>query len=173
MAAAADKSKISAAAKPAPVSGKPKKLLIIAVAAVLVLAAAATGSWFLLKKPTAALGKTQASQKALPKPAQYFAMDPAFVVNLDGADDGPRYLQLEVQLVTRDPEKLKQVQDNAPAIRAHLLMLFSQVQAKDIAEIAGRKKLQATALAEAQKLMTAETGRKCIDDLLFTSFVTQ
>ncbi len=173
MAAAADKSKISAAAKPAPVSGKPKKLLIIAVAAVLVLGAAATGTWFLLKKPSAALGQAQASQKALPKPAQYFAMDPAFVVNLDGTDDGPRYLQLEVQLVTRDPEEFKQVQDNAPAIRAHLLMLFSQVQAKDIAEIAGRKKLQAAALAEAQKLMTAETGRKCIDDLLFTSFVTQ
>lgn len=173
MAAAADKSRISAAGEPAPAKGKPKKLLLIAVATVLVLGAAAAGTWFLLNKPSVAPGKAQASQKALPKPAQYFALEPAFVVNLDDTDDGPRYLQLEVQLVTRDPEQFKQIQDNAPAIRAHLLMLFTQVQAKDIADIAGRRKLQAAALAEAQKLMTAETGRKCIDDLLFTSFVTQ
>jgi flagellar FliL protein len=173
VATAADKSKKSADAKPVPVGGKPKKLLIIAVAAVLVLVLGGGGAWFFLKKPSAEHGKAQAKQNALPKPAQYFAMDPAFVVNLDSTDDGPRYLQLEVQLVTRDPEEFKQVQENAPAIRAHLLMLFSQVQAKDIADIAGRKKLQAAALAEAQKLMTAETGHKCIDDLLFTSFVTQ
>lgn len=172
MAAAADKSRNPATAKPAPAGGRSKKLLIIAVAAALVLGGAGS-AWFFFKKPSAEHGKAQAKQNALPKPAQYFAMDPAFVVNLDGADDGPRYLQLEVQLVTRDPEQFKQVQDNAPAIRAHLLMLFSQVQAKDIADIAGRKKLQAAALAEAQKRMAAETGRKCIDDLLFTSFVTQ
>lgn len=173
MAAAADKSKISAATEPAPAKGKPKKLLLIVVATVLVLGAAAAGTWFLLNKPSVAPGNPQASQKALPKPAQYFALDPAFVVNLDGADDGPHYLQLEVQLVTRDPEQFKQIQDNAPAIRARLLMLFTQVQARDIADIDGRRKLQAAALAEAQKLMTAETGHKCIDDLLFTSFVTQ
>lgn len=171
---AADNSKTSADAQATPAGGKAKKkLLIIAAAAVLVLGAAGAGAWFLLNKPSAASGGARAGQRALPKPAQYFAMDPAFVVNLDGADDGPRYLQLEVQLVTRDPEQLKQVQDNAPAIRARLLMLFSQVQAADIAQVAGRRKLQASALAEAQKLMTAETGRTCIDDLLFTSFVTQ
>lgn len=174
MAAAADKSKKSADAKAAPEGGKSKKkLLIIVAVAVLVLGGGGAGAWFFLKKPDAAHGKAEAKHAELPKPAQYFAMDPAFVVNLNGAEDGPRYLQLEVQLMTRDPEELKSITENAPAIRAHLLMLFSQVQAQDIADIAGRKKLQAAALAEAQKLMTAETGKKCVDDLLFTSFVTQ
>ncbi|WDS36831.1 flagellar basal body-associated FliL family protein [Pseudoxanthomonas sp.] len=172
MATAADKSKKSADAKPAAMGSKPSKPMLIGAAVLLVLGTAG-GTWFLVQKPSSGHDKAQSSQKALPKPAQYFAMDPAFVVNLDGTDDGPRYLQLEVQLVTRDPEDLKQIQDNAPAIRAHLLMLFSQVKAADIADIAGRKKLQAAALAEAQKLMTTETGSKRIDDLLFTSFVTQ
>lgn len=175
MAAAADKSKKSADAKDAPEGGKSKKkLLIIVAAAVLVLGGGGAGAWFLLKKPDAAHGKAAAKTAELPKPAQYFAMDPAFVVNLNGAaEDGPHYLQMEVQLMTRDPEELKLITENAPAIRAHLLMLFSQVQAQDIADIAGRKKLQAAALADAQKLMTAETGKKCVEDLLFTSFVTQ
>ncbi|MBB4124754.1 flagellar FliL protein [Xanthomonas translucens] len=175
MAAAADKSKKSADAKEAPEGGKSKKkLLIIVIAAVLVLGGGGAGAWFFLKKPDAEHGKAAAKTAELPKPAQYFAMDPAFVVNLNGSpDDGPHYLQMEVQLMTRDPEELKLITENAPAIRAHLLMLFSQVQAQDIADIAGRKKLQAAALADAQKLMTAETGKKCVEDLLFTSFVTQ
>lgn len=173
--AAADKSKKSADAKEAPEGGKSKKkLLIIVIAAVLVLGGGGAGAWFFLKKPDAEHGKAAAKTAELPKPAQYFAMDPAFVVNLNGSpDDGPHYLQMEVQLMTRDPEELKLITENAPAIRAHLLMLFSQVQAQDIADIAGRKKLQAAALADAQKLMTAETGKKCVEDLLFTSFVTQ
>jgi len=175
VAAAADKSKKSADAKEAPEGGKSKKkLLIIVIAAVLVLGGGGAGAWFFLKKPDAAHGKPAAKTAELPKPAQYFAMDPAFVVNLNGStDDGPHYLQMEVQLMTRDPEELKLITENAPAIRAHLLMLFSQVQAQDIADIAGRKKLQAAALADAQKLMTAETGKKCVEELLFTSFVTQ
>jgi flagellar FliL protein len=175
VAAAADKSKKSADAKDAPEGGKSKKkLLVIVAVAVLLLGGGGAGAWFFLKKPDAAHGKAEAKTTEPPKPAQYFAMDPAFVVNLNGrGEDDPRYLQLEVQLMTRDPEELKLITENAPAIRAHLLMLFSQVQAQDIADIAGRKKLQAAALADAQKLMTAETGKKCVEELLFTSFVTQ
>ena len=175
MAAAADKPKKSADAKDAPEDGKPKskkKLLIIVVAAVLVLGGGGAGAWFFLKKPDAAHAKAAAKPAELPKPAQYFAMEPAFVVNLNGSpDEGPHYLQMEVQLMTRDPEELKLITENAPVIRAHLLMLFSQAQ--DIADITGRKKLQATALADTQKLMSAETGKKCVEELLFTSFVTQ
>lgn len=109
----------------------------------------------------------------MPKPAQYFPMDPAIVVNLADPGDGPQYLQVEVQLVTRDPEELKLITENAPAIRAHLLMLLSQVKATDVADLAGKQKLQKSALAEAQKVMTSETGKKCVEELLFTSFVTQ
>ncbi|MGE8226707.1 MAG: flagellar basal body-associated FliL family protein, partial [Stenotrophomonas sp.] len=94
-------------------------------------------------------------------------------VNLSGPVDGPRYLQVEVQLMTRDPLALAALQTHAPAIRAKLLMLFSQVEPTQIADRAGKEKLQAAALAEVQKLMKAETGQNSADELLFTSFVTQ
>ena len=116
----------------------------------------------------AALG--QALRAAQPA---WAALDPAFVVNLNGPVDGPRYLQVEVQLMTREPESLVALQTHAPAIRARLLMLFSQVEPAQIADRAGKEKLQASALAEVQKRMKAETGKKTADDLLFTSFVTQ
>ncbi|WP_172397277.1 flagellar basal body-associated FliL family protein [Xanthomonas cissicola] len=154
--------------------GGKKPILLIAIG-VVVLAAAGGGAWFFLgHKAEEKGGKHDAPKVAeVPKPAQYFPMDPAIVVNLADPGDGPQYLQVEVQLVTRDPEELKLITENAPAIRAHLLMLLSQVKATDVADLAGKQKLQKSALAEAQKVMTSETGKKCVEELLFTSFVTQ
>lgn len=170
MAVAADKSR-----KPADPKDKARKprspLLTTVLVAVLAAGAAGGGVWYFSGQQVPAKAKTVAPR--LPAPAQYFALEPAFVVNLSGDLDGPRYLQVEVQLMTRDAQALQQLQTHAPAIRAKLLMLFSQVELVQITDRAGREKLQAEALAEVQKLMKAETGKKGADELLFTSFVTQ
>lgn len=172
MAAAADKNSKKTDDKDKP-KGRGKTLVLIIAAVVVAAAAAGGGAWFFLRKGDTAHAKTPPKTAAVPAPAQYFAMDPPFVVNLNGPIDGPRYLQVEIQLVSRNPEEAKLITENAPAIRARLLMLLSGVQAGEIADVAGRQKLQKSALAEAQKVMSAETGKKCIEDLLFTSFVTQ
>lgn len=170
MAVAADKSR-----KPEPTqeaTGKSRRpLLVIALIALVAAGGSGGAVWYFTQgKDVAKAGKPAA---ATPAPAQYFALDPSFVVNLNGPIDGPRYLQVDVQLMTRDPLALQAMQTHAPAIRAKLLMLFSQVEPAQIADRAGKEALQASALAEVQKLMKAETGKKSADDLLFTSFVTQ
>ena len=68
---------------------------------------------------------------------------------------------------------MSELERHAPAIRARLLMLLAQQDAQGIADRAGKEKLQAQALAEVRKLMRAETGKPGVEDLLFTSFVTQ
>lgn len=172
MALAADKNK-KTDAKDKPKGGG-KTLVLIIGAAIIAAAAAGGGAWFYTNKANQEeQAKVAPRTVTLPAPAQYFAMDPPFVVNLNGPIDGPRYLQVEIQLMTRNPVDLKSITENAPAVRAHLLMLLSGVQSTEIADIAGRQKLQKIALAEAQRVMTAETGKKCVEDLLFTSFVTQ
>ena len=75
--------------------------------------------------------------------------------------------------MTRDAVALSDLERHAPAIRARLLMLLAQQDAQGIADRAGKEKLQAQALAEVRKLMRAETGKPGVEDLLFTSFVTQ
>lgn len=173
MAAAADKTTKKTDAKDKPKAGSKKTLVLIAAAVLVVAGAGGGGAWFFIRKNQAEQAKAPPKTAAVPAPAQYFAMDPPFVVNLNGPVDGPRYLQVEIQLMTRNPEEMKSITENAPAVRAHLLMLLSGVQSTEIADVAGRQKLQKTALAEAQKVMAAETGSKCVEDLLFTSFVTQ
>ncbi|NZA27892.1 flagellar basal body-associated FliL family protein [Luteimonas sp. SJ-92] len=163
MAAAADTAKPETAA---PKKGSRKLLVIAAVAVAVAIAAGA--AWFLFAR-----GAGADPAAALPAPAQYFPLNPPFVVNLSGPANGPRYLQVEVQLMTRDPVAFAALEQHAPAIRAHLLMLFSQQTSAGIADRAGRERLQAAALAEVQQLLEAETGRPGADALLFTSFVTQ
>jgi len=171
VAVAADKSRKTEPAKDAP--AKPRRSLLVPALIALFAAAAAGGAvWYFTQSQTADHAAA-AKKPATPAPAQYFALDPAFVVNLNGPIDGPRYLQVEVQLMTRDPLALTALQTHAPAIRARLLMLFSQVEPAQIADRPGKEKLQANALAEVQKLMKAETGNNSADQLLFTSFVTQ
>lgn len=177
MAAAADKSRKpdTSKDKDKDAAAKPRRSLLATLLIAVVAAGGAGGAvWYFTQgRADAAPSKAKAAAPTTPAPAQYFALDPAFVVNLNGRVDGPRYLQVEVQLMTRDPEALPALQTHAPAIRAKLLMLFSQVEPEQIADRAGKERLQAAALAEVQKLMQAETGKKTADDLLFTSFVTQ
>lgn len=171
MAAAADKTKKTADKDKA---AKPRSPIVItAVVALLAAGAAGGGVWYFNKGHSAESAAAEPKKAAAPAPAQYFPLDPAFVVNLSGPIDGPRYLQVEVQLMTRDPAALEAIKIHAPAIRANLLMLFSQVEASQIADVAGKQKLQADALASVRKVLKTETGSDGADDLLFTSFVTQ
>jgi flagellar FliL protein len=161
-----------------PAGGKP--WLMIAIIAVVAAGAAGGGAWFFANKGGAdAKGEhakdAKAAEKkgAVPAPAQYFALEPPFVVNLIGSVGGARYLQVEVQLMTRDPEDMKAIELHAPALRAKLLMLFAQQDAEQLITRAGKEQLQAQALAEVRKVLTGETGKPCAEQLLFTSFVMQ
>lgn len=152
-----------AAAAPPP--KKSKKLLWIVMALLVVLAGAGGAAyWFLMPhKP--------ASAKPL-APAQYIALDPAFVVNL--ADTASvRYLQADVQLQTRDPETAAAIGMHAPIIRNRLLLLFGQQTSEQLNGRNGKERLQSLALAEVKNILKAQHAANQVDALLFTSIVIQ
>lgn len=171
------------AAKPDPALIKPaakarKPWLLIACIVLLAAGGAGAAAWYFANQSAQQRiqqAEAQAKQETVkvPAPAQYFALEPPFVVNLFGSTSGARYLQIEVQLMTRDPEALKAIEQHAPALRANLLMLFAQQNAEDLVSLQGKQTLQATALREVRKLMSTETGKPGVDALLFTSFVMQ
>jgi flagellar FliL protein len=174
--ASADKSSSKAAAPAEKKAGKPW-LLIFGIV-VLLAGGGGAATWFLSKPANAHAAEGAAADAkpagGVPAPAQYVALEPAFVVNLEGGGGVSRYLQVEVQLMTRDATAAKDLETHAPAIRAGLLMLFSQQQAESLGSRAGKEKLQAVALAEVNRLLKAETGTpKAAEALMFTSFVMQ
>ncbi|HEY4582105.1 MAG TPA: flagellar basal body-associated FliL family protein [Lysobacter sp.] len=155
------------AAAPADAPKKSRKMLFIVLGAVLLVAAGGAGAYFFG-------GHAGGAKKApaRPLPTQYFAMEPAFVVNLADAD-AARYLQADVQLATRDPETLKSLQEQAPALRNRLLLLFGQQTSDLLIQRSGKERLQEKALAEVKAVLKHEGAPDKVDAVIFTSLVTQ
>jgi len=174
---AAKPSPVAAVPAAAPPEAKPgKPIVLILVVLLLGLGAGGGAAWFLLPKPAAdaqAHGEAAPSAHADKKaPAQYVALEPAFVVNL--ADEGSaRYLQTELQVMSRDPKVIADLTTHMPAVRNALLMLFSRQKQADVRSEEGRQKLQTEALAAINQVLKDETGHEGVEALFFTSLVTQ
>jgi flagellar protein FliL len=149
-------------------------LVPVLVAVVLAMAGGAAAAWF-LTRPAEPVDAEQAEAKADSKrgPAVYLAIDPGFVVNL--ADENEiRYLQLEIQVMTRDPRLAADLDTHMPMIRNRLLLLFSQQKSADLRTREDKERLQNEALEEVRSVLKSEGGRSGgVEALLFTSFVTQ
>ena len=141
------------------------------LAACLLLGAAGGGlAWWKWQAASAhAVEKKAAPARAA---AQYFALEPAFVVNLVD-EDSVRYLQADVQVVTRDPETFAAIGANAPAIRNRLLLLFGQQSSAQLGQRSGKERLQEAARTEVRQLLKGEGAPDKIEAVIFTSLVTQ
>lgn len=138
---------------------------------VVVLGGSGGGWWWWQGQQAAAHA---ASRAAAPQraPVQYYALEPAFVVNLVDAE-AVRYLQADVQLVTRDAGTLAAVETHAPAIRNRLLLLFGQQSSAQLAQRSGKERLQAAALTEVRQVLRHEGAADKVEAVIFTSLVTQ
>jgi flagellar FliL protein len=105
-------------------------------------------------------------------PLNYIPLDPPFVVNFSG-DSDIRFLQITIEVGTRDPDAVERVKEQRPAIRNSLVMLFSGQDPLVLNTREGKEKLRTDALAEIQKVMKAETGKSAVETVFFTSFVMQ
>lgn len=163
-------------------TGKPGPgKLVILLAALLAAGAAGGGVYFFTAKQVDAAAasdekadgaKPSASKK--PKgPAVYVKLDPPFVANFE-AKGQMRFLQVSVEVMTRDVATADLLKLHDPMIRNDLLMLFGNQQYETISTHEGKDKLRAAALQLVGKVVTAEGGDgKQVEQLYFTSFVMQ
>jgi flagellar FliL protein len=158
----------------APAKKSSKKLLIIIAAAVVVLGGGA-GAWFAFGgKPKE--GKEAEAEKAAHEvklPPQFVTLDPPFVVNF-GPGSSVRFLQIAVQLMTRDPHMVEFLEHNSPIIRNDLLLLFGNKQPEEVSSNEAKEALRVAALETVRKIIAAE-GQKAeeLEGVYFTSFVMQ
>ena len=142
----------------------------------LIVAMAAGGGWWWYSNAIEASapvdGQGDKPATASRKPAIYFALEPSFVVNLTDADS-VRYLQADVQLMTRDEDTAKALELHAPAVRNRLLLLYGQHTASQLALRSAKERLQDSSRDEVVALLKAEGGAHKVEAVYFTSFVTQ
>src|SRR5690606_6095786 len=149
---------------------KSRKGLILTIAGVLVLGGAG-GAWF------AFAGKSSDSKEepaAVAKlPPQFVELDPPFVVNFQPGSSA-RFLQVAVQVMTRDPQVVATLEHLAPIIRNDLLLLFGNKQVAQVATPEGKEALRTATLEAVRKVLAEEGGKpEALEAVYFTSFVMQ
>lgn len=153
-----------------------KKMLIIILAAVVLLGGGGAGAYFMLagKGEEGAKTAKKEEKKHEPKlPAQFVALDPPFVVNFE-AGASARFLQVAVQLMTRDPHMVEFLEHNSPIIRNDLLLLFSSKNVDEVSTSEGKEALRLAALAKVKAIIEHEGEHAdALEGVYFTSFVMQ
>jgi flagellar FliL protein len=169
----ADVPVLNAAADPDAAPTNSRKWLIIGVAAFVVLAGAGAAAFLLTGNDNAHGKKAQAQAKEPLATPLYVALDPPFVVNFDG-EQLVRFLQITVQVMTRDPATVDLLKANDPVVRNDLLLLFGNQKYEVVATRAGKEKLRSDALTAVRHVVASAGGKaEHIEQVYFTSFVMQ
>jgi flagellar FliL protein len=118
--------------------------------------------------------KGKKDKKGGPKlPAIYTPLEPPFVVNFP-AGQGPRFLQVTVEVMTREPGAAQVLKDNNPLLRNDLLLFFSGQTQEALTTLEGREEMRKKALEAVRNVVRAEGGKpEEIEAIYFTSFVMQ
>jgi flagellar protein FliL len=182
-------SEAAAPAPAAPAAGGNNKMMFIMMGFMFVLLLGGMGGMYFMMKGSAkgddsaesakqedehGKDKHQDKEKAGAKsPAIYVGFEPAFVVNFP-ADSPVKFLQLTVQIMTREAAVEHEIKGNDPAIRDVLLNLFGQQTADKLATQEGKDELRAKALEAVRSVIKAEGGEADkVEAVFFTTFVMQ
>ena len=148
----------------------PKMMIIIGAA---VLVAGLGGALVLTHAFGHSAKASQAADKKPVGPPLYLALDPPFVVNFQ-ADQLVRFLQVSVEVMSRDQKTLDLLKNNDPVVRNDLLILLANQKYTELSSPAGKEQLRAEALAAIRKdLVQAGGDPKLVEAVYFTSFVMQ
>ena len=167
------------AAAPAEKKSSPMKLVIVMIVGAILLVAVSMGGVFFLMK-NMGMGGGGGGDHAEPKhdvtkeAPIYFPMEPPFVVNFK--DRGrTRFLQVSMQVMTRDKEMVTAMETHMPLIRNNILLVLSNQTAETLHSAEGKETIRELALEELKTILVKETGLVDvhIEGLYFTSFVTQ
>ncbi len=131
------------------------------------------GGKAVVAKPDGGESEEQQAQAGEPrKPQIYHPLEPPFVVNFND-DSDVRFMQVTLQIATRDPAVIDQVKEHAPAIRNNLVMLFSNQEPAVLNTREGKEMLRTQTLEEVRKVLEEQTGEGGVENVYFTSFVMQ
>lgn len=149
-----------------------KKILLGGLALLLVVVSSASISIFTMKylmdqQQQMTPDESGEMVKAV-EPAQYISLDPLVVNYTQGS--ALRYLQLSIELMTRDELMVEEVNKNMPEIRNALIMELSGQTYEMLVTRDGKQNIRDTIRDEVNLLLGNDES---IESVLITSFVMQ
>ena len=146
-----------------------KKLIIIIVLAVLVLAIAGGATFFLMGDE--ATEETAEEAAPVAAPALYLDISPPMLATLS-VDGKQRYMQVSLNIMSREQAALDAVEYHMPSIRSKLNTVYGSVDFKMAQTVEGKEALRDQTLKLVNEVLEAE-GEPLVEAVYFTNFVMQ
>ncbi|MEL7310362.1 MAG: flagellar basal body-associated FliL family protein [Pseudomonadota bacterium] len=147
--------------------------LVMIIGAVVLLAGGAGGAYFLTKPDPAAEAADAEPAEAPPKEAIYHGIHPPLLVNfLDERGKG-RFLQVSLEVMTREQQVIEDIKTHTPVIRNNLILAYGDVSYDQVTTREGKQVMLEEALAEINGVLEAETGEAGVEAVYFTNVVVQ
>ena len=171
---------------PAPAKSGNIKIIIIAVLAAVLLSGAVVGGalYFVMGQDGDAEASSEEAEEdeeevaeEIPlEPPQYHSMDPKFVVSFRDQRSA-RFMQFSIEVMARNKDIIKQVEEHSPAVRSSLLMLFDNQSYEMMSTREGKQKLLEEVIVDINTTLKKVTGEEelvaSFEEAYFTSFVIQ
>lgn len=156
-------------------SSKKKLILIIvgAVVGLMIIIAASVGVTLMLMGGDSSQSGEDAmvEEKVVPKDALYI---PVKTMTVNFADKGAaQFLQININLMTYEPEIVDLVKAHMPIIRNDMLNLLGTQTYKEVSTSDGKEALRIKLLLIVQKILMEQEEREGIESIYFTKIIMQ
>lgn len=149
-----------------------RHLLLYIVIGVLVLALGGVTAVLLIRGGHKGGSSASASSTEVRIKATHYLPINQLVVNF-GENSPVRFLQVDLQVMSYDPDALKVVSDNMPEVRNDILMLLGAQQYAVMSTPAGKEKLRGEIMDKVQHVVDENSKGKKVNAIYFTEFVMQ
>ena len=155
-------------------SGGKMKFVLMGVGVVVLLAAGTLGGPMVMNmiSPPEEDAEEVVEEPAS-KPPIYQSLHPPLIVNFKDQYGDAHFMQMTLELMSRDQDVINAVRDHAPVIRNDLILLYASAMYEDVVTREGKEKMLAEGLAEVQRIMTESIGEPGVEALYFTGLVIQ
>jgi len=157
-------------------SGGMNKMLVIGGIAVVMLVVGIFAGPAVMNmiSPSPAEEGAEAAEAAEARgPAIYQSLHPPLVVNFKDQVGDSHFMQITMEVMSRDQDVINAVRAHTPMIRNSLILLFSGAVYEEVTTRAGKEQMLADGLAEIRKVMAGSTDADLIEAVYFTALVIQ
>lgn len=153
--------------------GMMKKLMLVGIGLVLLGAGVFAGMTFLGGEPPGESDEVAVEEEPATGPALYQSLHPPLVVNFKDILGDAHFMQITMEVMSRDQDVINSLRDHTPVIRNSLILLYSGAVYEEVTTREGKEQMLADGLAEIQRVMTEQTGEPGVEAVYFTALVIQ
>ena len=155
--------------------GMGKMLLIGGIAVVMLVVGVFAGPAIMnmISPPEPEEGAEAAEVEPPKGPAIYQSLHPPLVVNFKDSVGDSHFMQITMEVMSRDQGVINDVRDHTPMIRNSLILLYSGAVYEEVTTREGKEQMLADGLAEIRKVMADTTDAELIEAVFFTALVIQ